>query len=280
MRQLGKRMCVRDRKSGFTLVEISVVLLIIGLLISGIVVGRHLINAAELRALASMTERFNTAGNTFKIKYNCLPGDCGAAVTLGITTRNNECPGDYGNSGINGNGDGIISSNTLTGSGFCEAANVYEHLKGTNLMSEVETRLLCNGWMAVYSPSLQLGLKANSTMYVTATFENGSGQYNVNAHWLVFRDGNPYRGDCSSGYGPLSPVTAQALDRKMDDGRPLSGVVKATNQGPLQIQVQDSNPLDAYCAVQATNQYCDGYTGGCFAVQNRPYCSLQIKMAF
>jgi prepilin-type N-terminal cleavage/methylation domain-containing protein len=64
------------RSQGFTLVELSIVLVIIGLLAGGIMVGRDLIHAAELRAIISEVDKFKTAVNTFRVKYDCIPGDC------------------------------------------------------------------------------------------------------------------------------------------------------------------------------------------------------------
>ena len=76
----------RRRREGFTLIELSLVLVIVGLIIGGVVVGRDLIHSAEIRATISQIEKYNTAVNTFRTKYNCLPGDCPAAQAqqLGI----------------------------------------------------------------------------------------------------------------------------------------------------------------------------------------------------
>jgi prepilin-type N-terminal cleavage/methylation domain-containing protein len=62
--------------TGFTLIEISIVMVIIGLIIGSILVGRDLIRAAEIRSVASDKEKIVTAVNTFRNKYNCMPGAC------------------------------------------------------------------------------------------------------------------------------------------------------------------------------------------------------------
>lgn len=62
-------------RSGFSLVELSIVLVILGLLTGGVLGGRALIRAAELRAITQEKEAFVTAVNTFRAKYNALPGD-------------------------------------------------------------------------------------------------------------------------------------------------------------------------------------------------------------
>ena len=84
--------------AGFTLIELSIVLVIIGLVVGGVLVGRDLINAAEIRSLLKEQEQFKTAAATFRGKYDCLPGDCWNAMTFGFAT--------------NGNGDGIMGDPT------------------------------------------------------------------------------------------------------------------------------------------------------------------------
>lgn len=89
--------------AGFTLLELSIVLIIIGLLVGGVLVGRSLIRAAELRATITQIEQLQTAVRTFQEKYNALPGDIQAfqATAFGFATRTGG-PGD-------GDGDGYIS---------------------------------------------------------------------------------------------------------------------------------------------------------------------------
>ncbi|MEQ1788970.1 MAG: prepilin-type N-terminal cleavage/methylation domain-containing protein [Rickettsiales bacterium] len=60
---------------GFTLVELSIVLVIIGLIVGGVLIGRDLIKASEIRSQISQIEQFKTAANAFKLKYGYLPGD-------------------------------------------------------------------------------------------------------------------------------------------------------------------------------------------------------------
>ena len=89
-------------RSGFTLVELSLVLVIIGLVAGGVLVGRDLIAAATIRSTISQIEKYKTAVNTFRTKYNYLPGDIPAdqAVQTGLAERD----GGY----ADGNGDGLV----------------------------------------------------------------------------------------------------------------------------------------------------------------------------
>lgn len=69
-------------KKGFTLIELSIVLVIIGLIVGGVLVGRELIEAAEERAVVGEIQKHQTAFNMFKLKYNAMPGDYHKAYDL------------------------------------------------------------------------------------------------------------------------------------------------------------------------------------------------------
>src|SRR5580765_2378581 len=65
----------RQHSNGSTLIELSIVLVIISLVVGGIFVGRDLIQAAEIRSTVAQFQKFQTAVATFKLKYQALPGD-------------------------------------------------------------------------------------------------------------------------------------------------------------------------------------------------------------
>lgn len=64
-----------NRLNGFTLIELSIVLVIIGLLVGGVMVGKDLIKTSEIHAQISQIESFTTAASTFRDKTNYLPAD-------------------------------------------------------------------------------------------------------------------------------------------------------------------------------------------------------------
>ena len=61
--------------AGFTLVELSIVLVIIGLLIGGILVARSMISTAKVQSFVRQIGQFDTAIENFRTRYNSLPGD-------------------------------------------------------------------------------------------------------------------------------------------------------------------------------------------------------------
>ena len=90
----------------------SIVLVVIGLVVGGVLVGQDLIRAAYVRAQISQIEKFNTALNTFYGKYQALAGDMnpGIATTFGFTPRGDYTVGDGVLCAGQGDGNGLLQS--------------------------------------------------------------------------------------------------------------------------------------------------------------------------
>ena len=73
---------MRKKQHAFTLIELSIVLVIIGLIVGGVLVGQDLIRAANLRAVAGEYQSYQTAMHSFRLKYNGLVGDINNASTF------------------------------------------------------------------------------------------------------------------------------------------------------------------------------------------------------
>src|ERR1019366_8578554 len=106
------------KQTGFTLIEIAIVLVIIGLLLGGVLKGQELITSARVHNLASMQDGFKVAFFGFQDRFRALPGDYSQAVTniSGVTGGTCVAPASAGN----GNGDGQILAD--------EATLAWEHL--------------------------------------------------------------------------------------------------------------------------------------------------------
>jgi prepilin-type N-terminal cleavage/methylation domain-containing protein len=118
---MEKTVHIKQQK-GFTLIEIAIVLLIIGLLLGGVLKGQELITSARVRNLISQQDGVKAAYFGFLDRYRALPGDyTGATLNIaGISTA--VCTG-------NGNGNGRIED-TATGAGATATENIlaWEHL--------------------------------------------------------------------------------------------------------------------------------------------------------
>ncbi|MFT6331912.1 MAG: prepilin-type N-terminal cleavage/methylation domain-containing protein [Lentimonas sp.] len=82
----------KTKRKAFSLIELSIVLIIIGLLVAGVTGGASLIKNAELRKVVEEARGYQTAVNSFFAKYNALPGDFGTAIgtQTGTATGNDD----------------------------------------------------------------------------------------------------------------------------------------------------------------------------------------------
>ena len=96
-------------KQGFTLLELSIVLVIIGLIIGGITVGQDLIRSSEINATVSHVKKIAVAVRAFQLKYNQLPGDMNNATSYWPA----DCVDDGATNPCNGDGDGFIESTDI-----------------------------------------------------------------------------------------------------------------------------------------------------------------------
>lgn len=124
-----------NSKSAFTLVELSIVLVIIGLIVASVTAGRSLIRAAQIRSLVTAINTVETGINSFNDRYNAIPGDFSNAYavfgngssTVGCTTA----------ALCNGSGSGQVDctmagsnvqAGTVATAGIGEVYNFFVHL--------------------------------------------------------------------------------------------------------------------------------------------------------
>lgn len=91
---------MKRQQGGFTLVEIAIVLVIIGLLLGGILKGQELINSARVRNLADTNSGIQAAYYGFIDRYRNVPGDwvdTAATTAIGVTVNLPTTGGNTGN---------------------------------------------------------------------------------------------------------------------------------------------------------------------------------------
>ena len=227
----------QTHRNAFTLVELSIVLVILGLLVGGVLTGQSLIRAAELRSISTQYNNFVTAIFAFKDKYAALPGDMPNATAY--WGANDADPAQCGNiptagkNTCNGDGNGIIDMSIIA-----ENYLAWQHLANAGLIEGQYTGTYTNdvltfglnapkskisqaGWSLhsggetdpplVYftSEGTMLANGFSNTLYFGKTYYDSYGGSNV---W--------------DAQGPaLSPADAFNIDTKMDDGKPDTGKV-------------------------------------------------------
>lgn len=223
---------------GFSLVELSIVLVILGLLTGGILAGQSLIRASELRAVTTEYDRYVTATQTFRDKYFALPGDFRDATRIWNLQINGS--GCISNSGVvtvnatsgacDGNGDGYVQHHNAAGqtqeafqywrqlafagliegtySGLAGAAAANDTVTGTNAPA---SKLANAGW----------GINTATTIVDGTLGTDFTGEYGI----YYFFGG---RGTGTPPWNPvIKPEEAWNIDTKVDDGKPATGKLMA-----------------------------------------------------
>jgi len=99
-------------KRGFSLVELSIVLIIIGLLVAGVSTGSKLIHSAKLRTIITDMQEYQTGLKTFKLTYDELPGDMKDISALEFFGVNNKSRSSFekeGDGDIHGAVEGLMA---------------------------------------------------------------------------------------------------------------------------------------------------------------------------
>ncbi len=182
---------MNKRQSGFTLVEIAIVLVIIGLLLGGVLKGQEMIANAKYKNLRSDINSYSAAFYSFQDRYRALPGDFDDAVAK------------LNAAATAGNGAGTIGGNTCLTNGE-ESCLVWQHLRYANLISGDPTQ---TGRTA--NPSHSYGGEVQGIFYGVYGGRTGS--------WMMLAG--------------LPPDVAQRLDEDTDDGVANAGTVVCTSCG-------------------------------------------------
>jgi prepilin-type N-terminal cleavage/methylation domain-containing protein len=190
---------MKSQQSGFTLVEIAIVLVIIGLLLGGILKGQELINSAKVKNLANDFRVIPTYIYAYQDKYRSLPGDDKAAQAhLGATATDASGVG-AGNGTIDGQWDDDETSTTIESNLF------WQHVRMANLAAGSVTPA------AGFAPSNSFGGRMGVTSPVTGQAKAGlTGTYMV----------------CS---GAIPGKFAKQLDIQMDDGNTAGGSMRTVD---------------------------------------------------
>lgn len=211
------------KEEGFTLVELAVVMIIIGLLIGGILKGQELITNARVTSTASQLEAVGAAYNGFRDQFNALPGDM--ATATGANARLANCGGIVA-SCANGDGNGLLGANVgaapvAAAAGAGEGTNMFGQLLAGDFITGMDgTNVIAFG-------------NALPTAPIGGGFTAGDGRTGVTGFTAAEVRPAPHVvlsgtvAAVAANQGVLTPQQAANIDRRLDDGVPSSGTIVA-----------------------------------------------------
>lgn len=203
-------------QAGFTLVELAVVMIIIGLLIGGVLKGQELITNAQITSTIAQVKGVEGATSTFRDMYNAIPGDL-----TNPTVRLNSCTAAPCNRAGNGNGR-ITETPGAAAAASTEALTFWAQLNAADLFSGVDGTANLAWGQGLPEASIGGGFTVGFTADGTLTASTGG--VARGGHYLSLRGGP---GIVAVGNAALSASQAARIDRKMDDGSANGGSVRA-----------------------------------------------------
>lgn len=190
---------MKNQQSGFTLVEIAIVLVIIGLLLGGVLKGQELINSAKVKNFINDFKTIPLFIYGYQDKYKALPGDdalytthLGTGATLVATAATR--------------GNGRIEGNYNSTTGTDESVVFWQHVRLANLASGSTDFTTPSAVLPTNADGGRIGIQS------TAPITGMSGSYFI----------------CSEG---IQGRFAKQIDITMDDGNTATGSVQ-TVSGP------------------------------------------------
>lgn len=250
--------CKSSFPGGFSLVEMAVVLIIIGLIVGGVLMGSNLMRAAEIRSIAEEEQRIVAAVHAFQDKYASLPGDMYNATEIWGEQDPNPATcrvtASTGRATCNGNGNGTLKESTAS----YEFLRFWQHLANAGMLEGRYTGMLGPVANGLVDPDLRVGLNTPPGPI------NGTG---IEVYWEDDIAGHPYFfdghygnhlyfGTIQQGSWPERPMltTGEALsfDQKYDDGKPGTGKIRSSKPAMWAPNCADSD-------VAATARYKTSY---------------------
>jgi hypothetical protein len=248
----------KERVYGFSLIELSIIIVLLGLVVGSVIGGKSLLNQARLNSVIRDWKTHQAAINAFRSQYNYMPGDFPDAWDYWQDQP--LCPNDTVDEdrGCNGNGDGILGG-TLSYQGVYEPLIAWHHMLWAGVLPEGTVKLggpnlqMIRWRQTVTNPTVEYypgtGIYGNSIPLSKLRKHSGYTLFNpsMDNNWtppaIYGRSGTwimviyPQGGNVSPLSGlfghnstgaSATPADAALLDKKIDDGKPATGSVIAS----------------------------------------------------
>jgi prepilin-type N-terminal cleavage/methylation domain-containing protein len=187
---------MKNQQKGFTLVEIAIVLVIIGLLLGGILKGQEMIVQAKIKNAMADFSGISAAYHGYQDRYRKIPGDDDGAAGRWTTPT----------AASSGDGNGVVAGLYNSGTATDESRNWWDHLRRAGFVAGNGTSQPSNAFAGMIG--VQTG---NGNAVTPGTVMNGFSSLIV----------------CSAN---IPDKVAIAIDTSMDDGISSTGGVRAELQ--------------------------------------------------
>ena len=221
--------------SGFTLVELSIVMIIIGLLIGGIFGGMKLVDNANVQKTVQDLKSFDAAGLTFKDIYRALPGDMRnpdvrlPSCAAGSVCAPNAAPNTGGNGDRKIGGDiGAWPAITVSDEKFI----FWQHLLAAGLIAGVKPSDDLN--FSEGQPETPVGGGYRNVGFYSGLFWGTNNISSKHLLWMSDKYSDSFAVATSQNQDSIPCRFGRQLDSKMDDNMPNTG--RLTVWGSCNIQ--------------------------------------------
>ena len=253
-----------SKKSAFSLIELSIVLIIIGLLIAGITGGASLIKSSELRSIMGEARGYAVAVNSFFTQYDQYPGDASENVgSNSVNTGDRDNKIEFVNDASTAMAEGVDAWFDLKDIGAIDLALVAPTFTAPGALVPVTnipgSKIKGAGWVFDYNiSSLQnVVVLTGTTVAYVAALASGTLSTAANTSTLVnglnypAADGQLATRNASTEI--ISAPDSLSIDSKIDDGKPASGNVRSVNQLS---DVTDCSTATAYLVTAGAKKVC------------------------
>ena len=207
-----------NKQTGFTLIELAIVLVIIGLLLGGVLRGQELINSAKVKNMANDFRSIPVYIYGYQDKFKAFPGDDKAATTHVAATTN-------------GNGNGALEGSWFNNlASTSEAYQFWQHVRLANLAPGA-TNATNPDWRPTNADGNPIGIMAGTNSITATAMLDGAGAA-IKGSYII----------CSQGL--LGKYVTQ-LDTNIDDGNSATGsMLAAKTNTPAAALAADTGTID------------------------------------